>query len=228
VATLAAVRPWGAQAQDKDAKSADKPAEAPASISFNPGEDMPYVSYLPSYAATAWYHKVLKDRPDNLPAFLEEARHFAQTGDPDALEKPSTLTFAKTRSSDRTRCTTPARTKPATIGTGNIAAASIWPRPSTPRSTPWSIWAFRKRCRKIFISNITMQVIGCNLRDEDLAKLKTNIAKRHRGCLEIAHAQGDLRVPACESVAELLRANKPGGSAPDPTSRRGNAQGQAA
>src|SRR5277367_598236 len=38
-------------------------------ISFNPGEDMPYVFYLPSYAATAWYHKVLANRPDNLPAF---------------------------------------------------------------------------------------------------------------------------------------------------------------
>ena len=38
-------------------------------ISFNPGEDMPYVFYLPSYAATAWYHKVLKDRPDNLTGF---------------------------------------------------------------------------------------------------------------------------------------------------------------
>ena len=24
---------------------------------------MPYIFYLPSYAATAWYHKVLKDRP---------------------------------------------------------------------------------------------------------------------------------------------------------------------
>src|SRR5437773_817850 len=29
-------------------------------ISFNPGEDMPYIFYLPSYAATACYHKVLK------------------------------------------------------------------------------------------------------------------------------------------------------------------------
>src|SRR6266851_9087051 len=26
-------------------------------ISFNAGEDMPYIFYLPSYAATAWYHK---------------------------------------------------------------------------------------------------------------------------------------------------------------------------
>jgi len=33
-------------------------------ISFHPGSDMPYIFYLPSYAATAWYHKVLKDRPE--------------------------------------------------------------------------------------------------------------------------------------------------------------------
>ncbi|HET7258884.1 MAG TPA: hypothetical protein VFI75_04145 [Candidatus Acidoferrum sp.] len=60
-------------------------------ISFNPGEDMPYVFYLPSYAATAWYHKVLKDRPDNLSGFLEEARHFAQTVYLDALVKGSKI-----------------------------------------------------------------------------------------------------------------------------------------
>jgi carboxypeptidase C (cathepsin A) len=60
-------------------------------ISFNPGEDMPYVFYLPSYAATAWYHKVLKDRPDNLSGFLEEARHFAQTVYLNALVKGSKI-----------------------------------------------------------------------------------------------------------------------------------------
>lgn len=60
-------------------------------ISFNPGEDMPYVFYLPSYAATAWYHKVLKDRPDNLSGFLEEARHFAQTVYLDSLVKGSKI-----------------------------------------------------------------------------------------------------------------------------------------
>src|SRR5215813_10544382 len=54
-------------------------------ISFNPSEDMPYVLYLPSYAATAWYHKVLKDRPDNLNGFLQEARNFAKTGYLNAL-----------------------------------------------------------------------------------------------------------------------------------------------
>ena len=64
-------------------------------ISFNPGEDMPYVFYLPSYAATAWYHKMLKDRPDNLPAFIEEARNFAQTAYLSALVKGSKLGAAE-------------------------------------------------------------------------------------------------------------------------------------
>jgi carboxypeptidase C (cathepsin A) len=64
-------------------------------ISFNPGEDMPYVFYLPSYAATAWYHKMLKDRPDNLPAFIEEARNFARTGYLNALVKGSKLGAAE-------------------------------------------------------------------------------------------------------------------------------------
>jgi len=64
-------------------------------ISFNPGEDMPYIFYLPSYAATAWYHKVLKDRPDNLNPFLDEARKYAQTEYADALMKGSKLSDAE-------------------------------------------------------------------------------------------------------------------------------------
>src|SRR5438552_15833728 len=52
---------------------------------------MPYIFYLPSYAATAWYHKVLKERPDNLSSFLEEARKYAQTDYADALMKGSKL-----------------------------------------------------------------------------------------------------------------------------------------
>ncbi|MGA8500304.1 MAG: hypothetical protein WB683_02060 [Candidatus Sulfotelmatobacter sp.] len=42
-------------------------------ISFPPGNDMPYIFYLPSYAATAAYHKVLKDQPADVTAFLVEA-----------------------------------------------------------------------------------------------------------------------------------------------------------
>ena len=64
-------------------------------ISFYPGVDMAYIFYLPSYAATAWYHKMLKDRPADLTALLAEARHFAETEYAGALMKGSRLTEAE-------------------------------------------------------------------------------------------------------------------------------------
>src|SRR5690349_14418679 len=64
-------------------------------ISFYPGQDLAYVLYLPSYAATAWFHKTLKDRPDNLNAFLDEARRFAQGEYADALMKGDALSKAE-------------------------------------------------------------------------------------------------------------------------------------
>jgi carboxypeptidase C (cathepsin A) len=64
-------------------------------ISFNPGEEMPYIFYLPSYAATAWTHNVIKDRPANLDDFLKEARRFTQTEYADALMKGKALTAAE-------------------------------------------------------------------------------------------------------------------------------------
>jgi carboxypeptidase C (cathepsin A) len=60
-------------------------------ISFNPGEDQPYVFYLPSYAATAWYHKVLPNRPDNVHALIDQTRQFAVTEYASALMKGSQL-----------------------------------------------------------------------------------------------------------------------------------------
>ncbi|MGB2666910.1 MAG: hypothetical protein WAK48_23100 [Candidatus Acidiferrum sp.] len=65
-----------------------------STISFYPGQDLAYILYLPSYAATAWYHKVLKDRPDNLEAFLNEACSFAKGEYADALLKGETLSDA--------------------------------------------------------------------------------------------------------------------------------------
>ena len=64
-------------------------------ISFYPGQDATYVYYLPSYAATAWYHKMLKDRPADLNAFLEEARKFAATEYTAALQRGDDLTAAE-------------------------------------------------------------------------------------------------------------------------------------
>jgi len=56
---------------------------------------MPYIFYLPSYAATAWYHKVLKDRPADVVAFIDEARKFAGSEYSSALMKGSKLTSAE-------------------------------------------------------------------------------------------------------------------------------------
>src|SRR5574341_1095995 len=52
---------------------------------FAPGHDLSYVLYLPSYAATAVYHKVIA-QPTNLAAFLAEVRRFAMGEYADALE----------------------------------------------------------------------------------------------------------------------------------------------
>ncbi len=64
-------------------------------ISFYPAQDLAYVLYLPSYAATAWFHKTLQDRPENLNAFLEEARKFARGEYADALMKGDALSAAE-------------------------------------------------------------------------------------------------------------------------------------
>jgi carboxypeptidase C (cathepsin A) len=40
--------------------------------------DEPYVHYLPAYAATAWYHKAIPNRPAELQPFLREVEAFAQ------------------------------------------------------------------------------------------------------------------------------------------------------
>ena len=59
-------------------------------ISFYPGEDLAYILYVPSYAATACYHKVMSC-PSDLDGFLEQARQFAETDYADALLKGDTL-----------------------------------------------------------------------------------------------------------------------------------------
>jgi carboxypeptidase C (cathepsin A) len=64
------------------------------SLRFNAGDDMPYIYYLPSYAAAAWYYKTLKNRPDDLDGFLKEARQYASTDYALALMKGSGLSDA--------------------------------------------------------------------------------------------------------------------------------------
>src|SRR6202453_1431122 len=45
--------------------------------SGNPGVDLPYTLALPTYAATAWYHKKLPQQPAALEPFLKEVEEYA-------------------------------------------------------------------------------------------------------------------------------------------------------
>jgi carboxypeptidase C (cathepsin A) len=50
-----------------------------ATLMTTPGNDLPYIVYLPTFTATAWYHKRLAaDLQRNLRKALDEARKFAQ------------------------------------------------------------------------------------------------------------------------------------------------------
>jgi carboxypeptidase C (cathepsin A) len=57
----------------------------------DPGLDRVYIGYVPSYAATAWYHNRLANKPADLPAFLQEVRNWAAGPYAQALEKGQTL-----------------------------------------------------------------------------------------------------------------------------------------
>lgn len=60
--------------------------------SANPGSDEAYVTTLPTYAATAWYHNRLPGgRPADLEAFLQQVEQFATTDYALALQKGSEL-----------------------------------------------------------------------------------------------------------------------------------------
>lgn len=65
-------------------------------ISFNRGNDLPYLLYLPSYTATAFYHKKLApELQKNLESTLKESEKFTESGYNEALVKGDRLTDAE-------------------------------------------------------------------------------------------------------------------------------------
>lgn len=58
---------------------------------LHPGNDLPYILALPSFAATAWYHHKLSNQPAQLEPFLKEVEHFATNEYTLALGKGSLL-----------------------------------------------------------------------------------------------------------------------------------------
>src|ERR1017187_9330464 len=66
--------------------------------STNPGVDLPYILALPTYAATAWYHKKLPQQPPALEPFLKEVEEFATGPYSHALALGTDLTDAEKQS----------------------------------------------------------------------------------------------------------------------------------
>jgi carboxypeptidase C (cathepsin A) len=65
---------------------------------LNPGSDQAYITALPTYAATAWYHNRLgPNRPADLETFLKEVEHFGATDYAMALQQGSELDPARKR-----------------------------------------------------------------------------------------------------------------------------------
>lgn len=60
---------------------------------FSEGNDLPYLNYLPSYAASAWYHKTLSSDLQQLalPAFLKEVEQWADKEYPSILARGDQL-----------------------------------------------------------------------------------------------------------------------------------------
>jgi carboxypeptidase C (cathepsin A) len=63
---------------------------------FARGNDLPYLLFLPTYTAIAWYHKKLAaDLQKDLKKAIDESRHFVNTTYVQALQKGDTLTPAE-------------------------------------------------------------------------------------------------------------------------------------
>jgi carboxypeptidase C (cathepsin A) len=65
-------------------------------VSFNRGNDLPYMLYLPSYTATAFYHKKLPpELQKNLETTLNESERWAESGYNEALARGDRLSDAE-------------------------------------------------------------------------------------------------------------------------------------
>ncbi len=59
---------------------------------FPPGDDMPYIVHFPTFAATAWYHDKIENKPGSLESFIDEVRLFTESEYVPALFKGDRLT----------------------------------------------------------------------------------------------------------------------------------------
>ena len=58
---------------------------------FPPNDDLPYIVHFPTYAATAWYHDMVEDKPGDVYGYLDEIRSFTENEYTPALFKGDRL-----------------------------------------------------------------------------------------------------------------------------------------
>jgi carboxypeptidase C (cathepsin A) len=64
---------------------------------FPPNDDLPYVLHFPTYAATAWYHNKVANKPASLEKFLDDIRLFCENEYSPALYKGDQISDADRR-----------------------------------------------------------------------------------------------------------------------------------
>jgi len=62
---------------------------------FAPNEDLPYIVYLPTMAATSWYHDKVANKGTDLPSFVQEVRDFTDNHYTPALFKGNKISEAE-------------------------------------------------------------------------------------------------------------------------------------
>ena len=67
-------------------------------IAFGDADTLPYVIYLPTYAAVAWYHDQVNNKPKSLEDFVQQARDFATGEYADALLQGDELSGSQRQS----------------------------------------------------------------------------------------------------------------------------------
>ncbi len=58
---------------------------------FPPNDDLPYIVHFPTYAATAWYHNMVENKPEDVYTFLDDIRNFTENEYTPALFKGDQL-----------------------------------------------------------------------------------------------------------------------------------------
>ena len=64
-------------------------------LTFQQYDDLSYILHLPTYAATAWYHNKISNKPESLENFIKDAEAFAEGEYASALMKGDHLSDAE-------------------------------------------------------------------------------------------------------------------------------------